>query len=404
MKAKEQTATIALVDDEELVLSSLSAMFRLETDYKLLVFTNPIEALQQLKRTKVDLVISDYLMPEVTGIDLLVKMKEVQPDAVRILLTGFADKENAIRAVNTADLYQYLEKPWDTEALLLVVRNGLKERSLRSQLSEKVKALERLGSEHRNLAERHTSLERELEMAARVQQSLFPVEPPQIKGFQFSSFYRPCHAMGGDYYDFSLRPERLALLVSDVSGHGVQAALASMLLKAIFHDAAMRSQDPVELLQQMNVRLHRFLPEGMFAAAIVVWLDRVTETLHLGSAGLPCPFVLCPSEQRLDEVPLAGFPLGIFGADGPSCFDVQEVKMAPRDVLLIASDGLSETCGKNDEFFQDRELRLALVELLGKDGDQVIQGLVERAQVFCEGRPQQDDISLIAITRASTLQ
>ena len=399
MKAPE-TVTIAIVDDEELILTSLSAMFRLETDYTLLLFSNPAKAVQELARTKIDLVISDYLMPEMTGIDFLVKMKELQPDALRILLTGFADKENAIRAVNTAGLYQYLEKPWDTEALLLVVRNGLKERSLHSQLSEKVKALDRLGSEHRNLAERHTSLERELEMAARVQQSLFPAEPPQIEGFQFSSFYRPCRAIGGDYYDFFLRPERLVFLVSDVSGHGVQAALASMLLKAIFHDAEVRAQDPAELLRQMNTQLHRFLPEGMFAAAIVIWLDRLAERLYLGSAGLPPPFVLCSSERRLDEIPLSGSPLGIFGAGGPSCFDVKEVKMSPRDVLLIASDGLSETSGKDDELFEERELRQSLLDLLGKDGDQVIQGLVERAHVFCQGRPQRDDLSLIAITRA----
>jgi phosphoserine phosphatase RsbU/P len=256
--------------------------------------------------------------------------------------------------------------------------------------------------EHRELAERHTFLEQELEMAARVQQSLFPAGLPQIEGFRFDSFYRPCHAMGGDYYDFSLRPERLVLLISDVSGHGVQAALASLLLKAIFHDAALRAQDPAELLHQMNTRLHRFLPEGMFAAGIVVWLDRLTARLRLGSAGLPCPFVLCPSEQRLDEVPLAGFPLGIFGADGPICFDVKEVKLVPGDVLLIASDGLGETCGKDDEFFQDRQLRLALTELLGSDGGQVIEGLVERAQLFCEGKPQRDDVSLIAITRVDS--
>jgi phosphoserine phosphatase RsbU/P len=399
MKTPE-TVTIAIVDDEELILSSLSAMFRLETEYTLLLFSNPVKAVQELARTKVDLVISDYLMPEMTGIDLLVKMKELQPDALRILLTGFADKENAIRAVNTAGLYQYLEKPWDTEALLLVVRNGLKEKSLHNQLSEKVKALERLGSEHRNLAERHTSLERELEMAARVQQSLFPAEPPRIEGFQFSSFYRPCRAIGGDYYDFSLRPERLVLLVSDVSGHGVQAALASMLLKAIFHDAEMRAEDPDDLLRQMNIQLHRFLPEGMFAAAIVVWLDRVSGKLYLGSAGLPRPFVLCSSEQRLDEIPLTGFPLGIFGVGGPSCFDVKEVEMSPRDVLMITSDGLTETSGKDDELFQDRELRSTLLELLGKDGGQVIERLVERAHAFSAGRPQRDDLSLIAITRA----
>jgi sigma-B regulation protein RsbU (phosphoserine phosphatase) len=172
-----------------------------------------------------------------------------------------------------------------------------------------------------------------------------------------------------------------------------------MLLKAIFHDAAMRARGPGDLLEQMNARLHSFLPEGMFAAAIVVWLDLLTGTLRLGSAGLPCPFILCPSEQRLDEIPLSGFPLGIFGDGGPACFDVKEVSLIPGDVLLMASDGLGEICGRDDEFFQDRQLRPALTELLGRDGSQIIESLVERAQLFCEGRPQPDDVSLIAITR-----
>jgi serine phosphatase RsbU (regulator of sigma subunit) len=399
MKTGEQTATIALVDDEELILSSLGAMFRLETDYQILAFSNPVQALQELERIKVDLVISDYLMPQMTGIDLLQRVKQVQPEAVRILLTGFADKENAIRAVNTVGLYQYLEKPWDTEALLLAVRNALKEKGLRRQLAERIHAFDKLFLEHRQLAERHTFLEQELEMAARVQQSLFPIDFPAIEGFRFHSFYQPCRAIGGDYYDFSLGAERAVLLVSDVSGHGIQAALASMLLKAIFHETAVRAQGPAELLEHMNMRLHRFLPEGMFAAALVAWLDLTIGRLQLGSAGLPCPFVLRSSECRLDEIPLGGFPLGIFGTCDPACFDVKEVRLVPGDVLLIASDGLSDICGKNDECFQDRTLKMALTELLGKDGSQVIEGLVERARAFSEGRQQQDDVSLIAITR-----
>ncbi len=399
MKTTEQTATIALVDDEELVLSSLSAMFKLETEYQILAFSNPLLALQELERTKIDLVISDYLMPQMTGIDLLQKIKQVQPEAIRILLTGFADKENTIRAVNTVGLYQYLEKPWDTEALLLAVRNGLKEKGLRHQLSERVRAFDKLLLEHRQLAERHTFLEQELEMAARVQQSLFPLHFPAIEGFRFGSFYQPCHAIGGDYYDFSVGAERAVVLVSDVSGHGIQAALASMLLKAIFHETAVRVQGPAELLEQMNLRLHRFLPEGMFAAALLAWFDLTSGRLQVGSAGLPSPFVLRSSEQRLDEVPLGGFPLGIFGTCDPACFDVKEVRLVSGDVLLIASDGLSDICGNNDESFQDRHLKVALRELLGRDGGQVIEGLMERARLFSEGRQQQDDVSLVTITR-----
>jgi serine phosphatase RsbU (regulator of sigma subunit) len=391
-----------IVDDEELVLGSLRAMFKLETAYELLTFSDPAQALQELERTKVDLVISDYLMPEITGIDFLGKAKQLQPETVRILLTGFADKENVIRAVNLVGLYQYLEKPWDTEALLLAVRNGLKERGLRNQLREKIRLLDRLAADHKELAERHSFLEKELEMAAHVQQSLFPTEFPSVEGFRFSSFYRACRTLGGDYYDIALNNRQAVLLVSDVSGHGIQAALVSMLLKAIFHDAAARATDPTELLTQMNLRLYRFLPENMFAAAIVVWLEQRTARLRLASAGLPRPFVLRPSKQRLDEIPVCGIPLGMFGSDGPVCFDTNEVNLAPGDTLLMTSDGLGEISANDDEFFQDKQLKLALRELLDRDPNQVIQGLFERAGTFGGGRPLQDDVSLIAVTRVTS--
>jgi serine phosphatase RsbU (regulator of sigma subunit) len=107
-----------------------------------------------------------------------------------IMLTGYADKQNAIRALNEANLYQYLEKPWDNDQMLIVLRNALQEKSLRQQLIEKVRTLDRLIMEHCELAERQSQLENELEMAARVQQSLLPDCFPQIRGLQIDSFYR----------------------------------------------------------------------------------------------------------------------------------------------------------------------------------------------------------------------
>ena len=112
-------ATILVVDDDELILSSLRGLFTLETEYELLSFSDPKEAVKELGRRPIDVVISDFLMPEVNGVELLRRARELQPETARILLTGFADKENAIRAINEAGLYQYIEKPWDNEDLLL---------------------------------------------------------------------------------------------------------------------------------------------------------------------------------------------------------------------------------------------------------------------------------------------
>jgi DNA-binding NtrC family response regulator len=137
--------TIMLVDDEEMVLNSMKSFFAIESNYKLMTYTSPLKALEDLDRNHphVDLVISDYLIPEMDGITFLAKVKDRLPMVPRILLTGYADKENAIKAINNVGLYQYIEKPWDNEDLKLIIRNGLEKTTLLHQLEEKIHEVER---------------------------------------------------------------------------------------------------------------------------------------------------------------------------------------------------------------------------------------------------------------------
>jgi response regulator RpfG family c-di-GMP phosphodiesterase len=141
--------TILLVDDEEMVLSSIKSFFAIETEYRLLTYTSPEKALEELdvNGNRVDLVISDYLMPEMDGITFLAKVREKLPLVPRILLTGYADKENAIKAINNVGLYQYIEKPWDNEDLKLIIRNGLEKTILLKQLEAKIREVERAQKE-----------------------------------------------------------------------------------------------------------------------------------------------------------------------------------------------------------------------------------------------------------------
>lgn len=133
---------ILVVDDEEMVLVSIKSFLMLETDYDVLTANSPPEALDLLKQRTVDLVISDYLMPEIDGISLLLQVKHLQPHAIRILLTGYADKENAIKAINEVGLYHYIEKPWQNADLALVIRNGLEKRFLIEKLQQKIGELQ----------------------------------------------------------------------------------------------------------------------------------------------------------------------------------------------------------------------------------------------------------------------
>ncbi len=145
----EQAASnhILLVDDEEMVVASIKSFLALETDYQVSGFTSPPEALAFLEKVRVDLVISDYLMPDMDGIEFLMRVKQIQPQATRILLTGYADKENAIKAINDVGLYQYLEKPWENEDLRLIIRNGLEKNLLLHRLQEKIQEVEKAHAE-----------------------------------------------------------------------------------------------------------------------------------------------------------------------------------------------------------------------------------------------------------------
>ncbi len=135
--------TIVLVDDEEMVLTSIKSFLAIETDYRVLTFTSPVRALQEVDHENIDLVISDYLMPEMDGITFLARVKEKFPQAPRILLTGYADKENAIKAINDVGLYQYIEKPWNNDDLKLIIRNGLEKTILLRRLEEKIREVEK---------------------------------------------------------------------------------------------------------------------------------------------------------------------------------------------------------------------------------------------------------------------
>ena len=150
--AKREPPVILLVDDEEMILTSIKSFFAIDSDYELLTYTSPIQALHDLetKIKSIDLVISDYLMPEMDGITFLAKIKARYPLVPRILLTGYADKENAIKAINNVGLYQYIEKPWDNDDLRLIIRNGLEKTILLKQLEEKIHEAEKI---HKELSE-----------------------------------------------------------------------------------------------------------------------------------------------------------------------------------------------------------------------------------------------------------
>jgi PAS domain S-box-containing protein len=132
---------IVIVDDESLVTETLSNLLQLETDYEIFAFNCPQEALLYIKDNSVDIVLSDFLMPKMNGIEFLSEVKKLKPSLSLVLLTGYADKENAIKAINEVGIYKYIEKPWDNDDLLITIKNGIERSNLVEALENKVNEL-----------------------------------------------------------------------------------------------------------------------------------------------------------------------------------------------------------------------------------------------------------------------
>ncbi|AZR74195.1 hypothetical protein BBF96_12780 [Anoxybacter fermentans] len=139
----KKTRTILVVDDEVMITESISIYLELTTDLRVLTANDPEVGLKYVKEEEIDLVISDFLMPSMTGLEFLRRVKEINQDAVLILLTGCADKESAIKAINEVGLYYYIEKPWNNEELVKIIYNGLEKKILIDELKEKVEELKK---------------------------------------------------------------------------------------------------------------------------------------------------------------------------------------------------------------------------------------------------------------------
>ena len=148
---------IVVVDDEQVVTSSLKVLFKIEGFENTKYFNNPIEALEYIKTNEPSVILSDMKMPEMNGVEFLTKAKKLYPDVSKILLTGYADKENAIQAINDVGIYKYLEKPWDNDDLVITLKNGIERSNLIKKLNEKISELEKYSHNLEDLVKEKTS-------------------------------------------------------------------------------------------------------------------------------------------------------------------------------------------------------------------------------------------------------
>ncbi len=150
---------LLLVDDEENILKSLNRLFRSE-GYEIHTVNNGSEGLKLLEKYDFSLILSDYRMPELTGVEFLKLAKEKSPDTIRMILTGFADIEVAISAINEGEVYKFIEKPWEDENLKLQIKRAIEHYEL---VKERKELLEKVEKQNKELKEWNVNLEKKVE-------------------------------------------------------------------------------------------------------------------------------------------------------------------------------------------------------------------------------------------------
>jgi serine phosphatase RsbU (regulator of sigma subunit) len=399
-QTRRNTASIVIVDDEEIVLQTLSSFLSLETDYEVHTFASPRHALETLRDIHVDLVISDFLMPGMNGLEFLSEVKRQYPDTVRVLLTGYADRDNAIRAINDVGLFQYLEKPWDNDQLIFVIKNGLNQRRLERTLSDKVVELDRTLLEKDRLVLQQDAFREELQLARRIQENLLPSTFPDANGLEFSATYMPALEVGGDFYDvIPLADGCLGTIVADVTGHGIQAALSTTMLRSVFVDFVNEPAGPEDILRRMNHTLHRVLPADVFVAASVATIDPDTGLVRVANGGGPHPYHIRRGGNDVEPVVTNGLLLGVVDSRLFSPGEEVTVELAPGDGILFYTDGLSEVEDAKGDQFGEIRMRRATLEACRKSGSDLSDVLVEDARSFTTANHEWDDITILTVDR-----
>lgn len=239
---------------------------------------------------------------------------------------------------------------------------------------------------------------RDLAMAQEVQLHFLPGRKPEVEGYKFFDYYRPADQVAGDYYDYIELPEgKLALVVGDVAGKGVSAALLMARLCSDVRYALLTAPSPAEALRRLNEQLCTQRGEGAFVTMVICILDPVNHTVTVVSAGHGPPLVRIAASRSVESVDpeCAGLPLGVFRE---AQYEQAVVTMAPGDVVVCFTDGVNEAMNNADQVYGFDAVR-EVIARAPTDCQHVGQALVADVRAFSEGRLQSDDICMLCFSR-----
>lgn len=369
-------ARLLLVDDDAGMLHTTERILKGQYDVRSAL--TPAQALELGARSPFDLAIIDIRMPEMDGFELMARLKDSVPDLDVILMTGSTSDTDArlTRAIREKAFF-FINKPFHRDVLLALVTRCLEMRQLEH---EKRSTLARLS--------------RELHASQTFQRSLLPDSQAVIGGVEIAAHYEPYAELCGDFYDVAEHRSGIALLVTDVVGHGAPAAMLTGMIKLAFHGAASDGFAPGVVMQRIYGS-SRLFPYDKHISAFCARIHERTRKVEYVSAGHPPAFVR--RRNGVVEALEASASL-IHPALVEWHCEQRVVPLAPGDLLLAYTDGLIEARqAESGEVFGIERLESLLRGAAPENAADLVRSVREALRQFQMGRPLEDDLTLLAV-------
>jgi len=239
-------------------------------------------------------------------------------------------------------------------------------------------------------------IEADLAQAARIQKDLLPKESPKIEGFDISGVNVPCYEVGGDYYDFvPIDPDRMGVIIADVSGKGIGASLLMASLRAALLGEIRPDYDLGRLAARLSDFVYKSSGPTSFVTFCFMELDRRKTQVRYVNAGHIPPFIL-DLDGRARSLESSGFPLGMFAG---STYEARTSPLTPGELAVLFTDGIPEGRNERGEDYSDNRLMAFIRERRALPAAEICHEVLTDVQGFACGTQPCDDITLVVIKR-----
>lgn len=257
----------------------------------------------------------------------------------------------------------------------------------------------------KNLAEQER-IQKEMQLAQDIQQTLLPAETPIVEGYEIASHYESAKEVGGDYFDFvEVDKDTLGIVVADVSGKGVPGSLIMTMIRTALRTEARSIRSASEVLARVNEFVVNDMKKGMFVTLFYVIIDSKKRRINYASAGHNPMILYRKGSNKTYYLNPRGFPVGISLPDKElfkRSIESDTIQLAEDDILLIYTDGITEAMNGRRELFSEERLQDVIRKHGNLRANAFIDKLRDEIHSFTEGYEQNDDITVVAIKEKST--